>query len=156
MNMLQYLEENRFYIVKDTIIPDVSALYVGHIIGLGAVILNGYSYENLVGNVTYLCNCKELDGVSSAVFRLVYIKDYKEPDFGFQENHVSSPERTICDFLMYPEELQADLWIYDAIEGYIEDDETPDDFHLVYEMMEKLGIDKGLLDERLHDINEMY
>lgn len=152
--MLDYLEEAKMDIVRNIVIPDIDQYRMGRIIGLGAIIFNGYSYENLIGNITYLSVCKNFDGLSTGVARLIYIEDYKEPDFGF-ENHVTTPERTICDFLMYPEELHADLWIYDAIEGYIDDDETPDDFHLVYEMMEHLGIDKQLLDERLKYLEGM-
>ena len=56
---------------------------------------------------------------------------------------------------MYPEELSADLWVHDAIIGYIEDDETPDDFHLIYEMLDHFGVDRSLFDKRVEELEEI-
>lgn len=116
---------------------------VGHIIGLGANILNGYSYEQLEGHLIYLCDCAELHNLTNGISKLVYIENYKEPDFGF-ENCVSTPERTICDFLMYPKELEKDFWLLDAIEGYYEE---YGNFDKVYEMLNHFGISHTKFDE---------
>lgn len=156
MSVLDTLDDDVFNVISNYKFDNMEDyLSCGRIIGLGAMILNGYSYENLLGNITYLCCSSELDGVSDGVSSMVYIPNYKEVDTGVSCNNFTNPERTICDFLMYPKELDADLWIYEALEGYIEDDETPDDFHLVYEMMGHFGIDKSLLDERLADLEDM-
>lgn len=146
--------ENNFFKAVQNVKIDLSEYQLGNIIGLGAIILNGYSNEYIIGNLTYLTNIKDLDGLSTGIFKLIYIKDYKEPDFGFN-NHVSTPERTVCDFLMYPNELCADLWIYDILEGYLEDEDTPNDWGKVYEMMEHFGIDRCLLEDRLSKLEKM-
>lgn len=150
---MQYIEklQNGMFDISRVASLLYKYVYRGHVIGLGANILNGYSYEPAVGGLTYLSNCPELVGNINGVYQFVYIKDYREPEYGF-ENCVSTPERTICDFLMYPEELEKDLWVYDAIEGYIEDDETPDNLTEVYNMMDHFGIDRQLLDELLPEL----
>lgn len=138
-----YLESlNVSDIINNVEIQDTE-IRVGHIIGLGAVILNGFSYHRLEGNVTYLCNCKELDGLSTGTSKMIYIENYREPDFGF-DNHVSTPERTICDFLMYPVELKKDLYLLDIIEGYYEE---YGNFDKVYEMLDHFGIPHTEFDE---------
>jgi hypothetical protein len=147
MVYLRYLESLMFSTIGKLKL-NMDEYLCGHIIGIGAVILNGYSYEHLIGRLTYLCEDERIDGLCDDVCRYIYIKDYKMPDYGF-ENCISTPERTICDLLMYPDELDAYLWLGDALEGYLEDDETPNDFHLVYEMMEVLGVDKHLLDKAI-------
>ena len=154
MSLKDYLLQNTFELVNSASIEDLNEYLVGNIIGLGALILNGYSYENLIGNITYLSNCKEMGTFDTVVTRHIYIEGYKEKDYGF-ENHIATPERMICDFIMYPEELSADLWVHNAIIGYIEDDETPNDFHLIYEMLDHFGVDRSLFDKRVEELEEI-
>lgn len=155
-SMIEYIEENMFDVIKNYDFSNLNSyLSCGRIIGLGASILNGYSYESLLGGITYYCPCKELDGVSDGVSRLIYLSGYPEIELGVDCDNFTNPERTICDFLMYPEELNADLFLYDLLEGYRDDEDTPDDWNRVYEMMKKLDIPKEKLDERLHDLEDM-
>lgn len=133
---------DKFEIASNANLKDEN-IRIGHIIGLGANILNGYSYEHLEGHLTYLCDCRELNNLFNGIATLIFIEGYKEPNFGF-ENCVSTPERTICDFLMYPEELQKDLWLLDAIEGYYEE---YGNFDKVYEMLDHFGIPHTEFDE---------
>lgn len=112
------------------------------VIGLGATILNGYSTINPFGGLKFLATCEELNGVSSSVFEYIYLSEYNET-IGYEDSNISSPERNICDYLMYPKELGADLYLLDALEGY--EDEFGN-FDKVYEMMDKLNIKRSELD----------
>ena len=113
------------------------------VVGLGATILNGYSTVNPFGGLKFLAPCEELNGVYSSVFEYVYLNGYNNV-IGYEESNVSSPERTICDYLMYPNELNAGLYLLNTLEGY--EDEFGN-FDKVYEMMDKLGIQRSELDK---------
>ena len=155
MSFVDYLDEVLFDTTGNIKI-DLRQYLVGKIIGLGAVILNGYSYENLEGNISYLCNCKEFDGAFDGVCRYIYIENYREPDYGYTEGGViPTPERMICDFFMYPDELNFNLYVWDALIGYQDDDETPDDFSLVFEMFDHFGLDKSKLESAISELDYM-
>lgn len=152
---LDYLTKSTFDLVSNCKFDNVLEYFKsGRIIGLGAVILNGYSYENLLGNITYYCNCKELDGLQGIVESYIYLPDYPKLEIGLVEgcNH-TNPERTICDFIMYPKRLGLDLWVWDLLEGYQE--EYDDDWSKVYEMMDVFGIPRSKLDELLEILENM-
>lgn len=155
MSYLDYIDDSAFDLINNYKFDNPSLfLEHGRIVGLGAVILNGYSYENLLGNVTYYCSCKEFDGLSSGVEKYIYLPDYPKPEMGLVEgcNH-TNPERTICDFIMYPKRLGLDLWVWDLLEGYQE--EYDDDWSKVYEMMDVFGIPRSKLDELLEILENM-
>lgn len=144
---------DRVWALRDACPVDLTSLRYGKVVGLGANIMNGYGQQSLCGNMTFLCSIKELDGLDSGLWRFVYIKDYKDNGIGFYNNGVTTPERTICDFIMYPDELSAGLWVWDALEGY--EDEYNGDWSKVYEMMDILGISRKKLDSLLDDLLEM-
>lgn len=130
---------------------DIDCYICGKIIGKGAVILNGYSYVSIIGNITYLTmDWKEMDEVDLYMTKYLYIPDYKMPDYGF-ENHITTPERTICDLMMYPEKLRASYWLPEILQGYMEDFETPNNWGKVVESMKILGIKEERLYEELAD-----
>lgn len=120
---------------------------IGYITGLGALVLNGYSYESIEGGLTYVTKAEELHDMLTDCARLVYLPNYNF-EIGYEEDpHVASSERMICDFLMYPEELYDYLYLCDALIGY--KDEFNWDFSKVREMLIRLGGDESSLDEAL-------
>lgn len=115
------------------------SMYKGFtIIGLGAAILNGLSYEPIEGNVTILAPTRDLDGFNSGFARYIYLKDY-DKSVGFENSSISSMERTICDYIKYKDKLS--YWdAYEFIEFY--DDEHDGDFSELYRVAEQMGIDR--------------
>lgn len=125
----------------DSIIEYIVSNY--KVVGVGATILNGYSYIPCIYGLTIYTSVKDLNGFSSLLRKMVYLENYNS-EIGYEESNVSSPERTICDYLMYPDELNAGLYLLDTLEGY--EDEFGN-FDKVYEMMNKLGIQRSELDK---------
>lgn len=113
------------------------------VVGLGATILNGYSYVPCTCGLTIYTPVPELDGMSCIFRRMIYLEGYNT-EIGYEESNISSPERNICDYLMYPEKLGAGSYLLDAMEGY---EEEFGNFDKVYEMMEKFNIPREKLDE---------
>lgn len=120
------------------------------IIGETAAIYNGYSYGD--PNNTMLCrtNVRWLNGFFTGLRRFVYLENYDDVKGIY--NGFPSKERTICDFLMYPKELGAELYLIDTLNGYSE--ENDGDFSKVYEMMAELGIERGKLDYWLNHLDD--
>ena len=58
------------------------------------------------------------------------VEEFKAKTGYEEDSHVASSERTICDFLMYPEKLKVRRWIYEELEGYMIDHD--DDLTKVY------------------------
>lgn len=114
-----------------------------YIVGNGATILNGYSYHRPIGGLVVYLPIEELSGMDCFAYRTVYLPDYNTT-IGYENSRVSSPERNICDYLMYPDLLEADFYLLDAMEGYYDEFEN---FDKVYEMMEKLNIPREKLDD---------
>lgn len=125
----------------NSVLNYISANY--KVIGLGATILNGYSYIPCTCGLPIYTDVKELDGFSSLFRKMVYLENYNT-SIGYEDSNISSPERNICDYLMYPKELGANLYLLDALEGY--EDEFGN-FDKVYEMMNELNIPKDKLDK---------
>lgn len=124
----------------------------GRISGLGAIILNGYSNKWLVGNVTFITPLKDMDGFRTGVERHIYLKGYNR-EIGF-DNCVAIPERLICDYLMYPKELNFAMDYWDLLEGYIEDEDTPDNFDKVYEMLDFFHIEREKFDDTVRRLEQ--
>ena len=118
--------------------------FSGKITGLGASILLGYSMEWLWGNVLVVAPSRSIDGLFTGCEKFVYLENY-DRQTGFNE-YLPSPERLICDFLMYPEELKFNLYYWDVLEGYIDDDDTPNDFNRVYAMLDFFKIAREKFD----------
>lgn len=126
--------------------------FEGRITGLGAVILNGYSWKWLPGNVTIAVPDERLDGFYTGYEKFIYLENY-DRETGY-DCCVASPERLICDYLMYPKKLHfsADYW--DLLEGYIEDEDTPDNFDKVYEMLDFFHIEREKFDDTVRRLEQ--
>ena len=119
-------------------------------VGIGATVLNGYSYYDPLGNMLFHTNCEILYGFDAKLFRMVHLPNY-DMNVGYEEYcSVGSPARNICDYLMYPDVLKAPLYIMDAIEGYY--DEFNGDMTGVYDMMKYFGLERGLLDKWMKEL----
>lgn len=125
----------------------------GRVSGIGAVILNGYSTQWLAGNVTFITDSKELDGFYTGYEKYIYIPNY-DRETGY-DCFFASPERLICDYLMYPKELNFYQGYWDLLEGYIDDDNTPDNFDKVYDMLGHFGIDRKVFDDTVDRLNNL-
>lgn len=123
---------------------------VSSVVGETATIYNGYSYGD--PNNTMLCrtNVRWLNGYFTGLRRFIYLANYNTV-IGINGGFPNS-ERTICDFLMYPKELGAGVYMPDIMEGYNE--ENDGDFSKVYDMMAELGIERSKLDYWLEHLDE--
>ena len=138
---------------RDTTILD-SMMYDGVLkaVGVSATILNGFSYKNPLGYMLFHSTNKLLDGIETVFFRFIHLENY-DMQIGYEEYpSVASPERNICDYFMYPKELDACLYEMDAIEGYYE--EVDGDMTSLYEMMKYFGIERSVLDEKMKHLYE--
>ena len=136
---------------RDTTILN-SMMYDGVLkaVGVSATILNGFSYKNPLGNMLFHSTNKLLDGIETVFFRFIHLENY-DMQIGYEEYpSVASPERNICDYFMYPKELDACLYEMDAIEGYYE--EVDGDMTSLYEMMKYFDIERSILDEKLKNL----
>lgn len=121
------------------------------VIGLGAVIANGLSYQPIAGNLTILCKSRKLDGFFSGLYLYRYIKDYNT-DVGFENGvGVPTPERAICDCILYDE---WNLYLYEALTFYIQDDSLYNKRDLINTAV-SLGISKERIEEEISDVLEM-
>lgn len=111
-------------------------------VGDTANVLNGYSYANLRNGFQVYTPNKDLDNLVTSIRRFIYLPDYNTK-IGIDHN-IPSPERVICDFLMYPDKLSSSLYLLDAMEGYVEE---YGNFDKVYEMMSLFNIPKEKLDD---------
>lgn len=128
---------------------DEKAYRNSKIISIGAMILNGFTRERVVGNVIIPSSNSSASGVSDGVYTLVYLPNYNL-DLGFERSNIASPERIICDYFLYPS-LRIPQ-IYDFMEEYGES--IGWDFTSTYEMMGKFGLDKGLLDKLIEETRQ--
>lgn len=120
-----------------------SIAYTEKILGRTANEVYGYSYS-IVGNTIFQVYTphKSFNGFITPLRRYIYLPDYNISD-GFTEMGMPTPERVICDFLKYPNELGAGIYIADAITGYLEDG---GDLKNVKSLMSILNIDESKLD----------
>lgn len=118
------------------------------VVGLGASILNGYSYAPYTCCLPVYTPVKDMNDIRGFFFRFVYLEDYNE-EIGYEEGNIPSPERTICDYLMYPKELHAYLYLVETLEGY---EEEYNNFDRVYEMMKLFNIPKDFLSPYINDM----
>lgn len=143
----EYIEENLFSFISNV---DFSVdMYEGlTIIGKGAGILNGLSYEPIEGNVTVLTEVPEMHGFNSGFCRTLYLKGYSK-EFGFDGSNIASAERVICDYIKYKDVLDY-YEVFEFVENY--GDENDWDFSKVYDMAEKLGVSKESLDSLIDSV----
>lgn len=121
--------------------------FQGKLVGLSATIFHGYSHQHLDHNIWLYTPTEYNKGFETLVVKMKYLEGY-DTKTGYENNYcVASSERAICDYLMYPEELETDSWIYDELEGYMVDHE--DDLTKVYEMMDYFKIPHEALDPYL-------
>lgn len=133
----------------EVILPD-NILYSSKVLSHTANWLYGWSYPVYGGSraIVYTGN-KDLDGLTTPLRILKYLENYNTK-LGFNTNGFPLAERVICDYLLYPKELGADIWLCEALEGYIEDN---DDFSKVVEMANSLNVSIDLLNSY---IDSMY
>lgn len=149
MSISEYLDNNMFSIISDMSFS--LDMYKGiKIIGLGAGILNGLSYEPIEGNVTVLSEVPETHKFNSGLCRMYYIEGY-DTSIGFEDSNVASAERVICDYIKYK-----DIFNYYDVFEFIEfyGDEYDWDFSKIYDMAEKLGIEKSVVCDLINDVLE--
>lgn len=129
--------------------PD-NVLYSSKVLSHTANWLYGWSYPVYGGSraIIYTGN-KDLDDLTTPLRILKYLENY-DTEIGFNTNGFPLAERVICDYLLYPKELGADIWLCEALEGYIEDN---DDFSKVVEMANSLNVSIDLLNSY---IDSMY
>lgn len=106
-------------------------------VGNTANMIHGYSNSSIRSILQLYTPMKELNNCTTLLRRFIYLPNY-DMTRGIKNNY-PTPERTICDFLMYPKELCSDLYLMDAIEGYKEEF---GDFCKVYDMLKDFNIDK--------------
>lgn len=133
----------------EVILPD-NVLYFSKVLSYTANWLYGWSYPVYGGSraIIYTGN-RDLDDLTTPLRILKYLENYNTK-IGFNANGFPLAERVICDYLLYPRELGADLWLCEALEGYIEDNE---DFSKVVEMAKSLNASIDLLNSY---IDSMY
>lgn len=112
-------------------------------VGICAAIMNGFTTEWLNTHLVFYIDCRELGNMDIGTMKFVYLPDYRP------EGNVPSPEKCICDFIKYPEELNASRWLYLTMRDYEEDYETPDNWDLVYKKAEEMGIPKEDMDKHM-------
>lgn len=115
--------------------------YDNFVVSDTANFFNGHSYSNPSYGIEVYTSNKDLNDLRTPLRRFIYLKDY-DTHTGMIGN-TPNEERTICDFLMYPKELGANLYLLDALEGY---EEEYGNFDKVYEMMKIFGIPREKLD----------
>lgn len=134
---------------------DSGALKNGlHVVGIGALIFNGLSYCLPECNITVLTQDKDADRWFSGMYRYIYIPNYNT-EIGWEEDIcIPTPERAICDYLLYPEYLTRQE-VYEAIQFYADDDDLGD-FKEIAKTGAALGIPKEdvycLIDEAMECI----
>ena len=101
------------------------------------MIFHGHSYERLYSHIYVYTPYEWLDGSETNLMKFVYLENYDRSKGYDGKSSIPNAERTICDFLMYPDKLNADLWICDEIRGYLEDHE---DITPIYEMLDYFKI----------------
>lgn len=122
------------------------------VVGLGALVLNGLSYHQPEGNITVLTPIKEFDGMHDGIYMYQYIPDY-DTTIGYEDNaHIPTPERAICNCLLYKEIGYHFIW--EAIQFYLEDDELGDEEKIV-ETALRLGISEEEIREEIEDAKNM-
>ncbi len=122
------------------------------VVGLGALILNGLSYHQPEGNITVLTPMKEFDGMRDGIYMYQYIHDY-DTTIGYEDNaHIPTPERAICNCLLYKEIGYHFIW--EAIQFYLEDEELGDEEKIV-ETALRLGISEEEIREEIEDTKNM-
>lgn len=122
------------------------------VVGLGALILNGLSYHPPEGNITVLTPIKEFDGMRDGIYMYQYIPDY-DTSIGYEDDaHIPTPERAICNCLLYKEIGYHFIW--EAIQFYLEDDELGDEEKIV-ETALRLGISEEEIREEIEDAKNM-
>lgn len=106
--------------------------------------INGYSYTNISNGIKIYTPVKALHNTITPLRRFIYLPNYNT-ELGIIKN-IPSKERVICDFLMYPKELSANLYLLDALEGY---EEEFGSFDNIYALMDILKIPHILLNNWL-------
>lgn len=122
------------------------------ILGKTANEVYGFSYPTVGDIIFQVYTPNELfSGIVTPLRRYIYLKDYNLSE-GFTETGMPTAERVICDFLKYPNELGAGLYIADAISGYLEDNGKIESIKC---LMNKLNIENSKLDYWLNiDLSE--
>lgn len=112
------------------------------VVGCSAVSLLGYSSINVNYGINVYTPLKEFNGFVTKLRKFIYLPNY---DINVSRlGSLPTKEKVVCDFLMYPKELSADLYMLDALEGYYEEFGN---FDKVYELMKELNIPNEKLDE---------
>lgn len=135
----------KYISIEDSLVKGI------HVVGIGALIFNGLSYCLPECNITVLTQDKDADGWFSGIYRYIYIPNY-DMSIGWSEDScVPTPERAICDYLLYPEYLIR-YEVYESIIFYADDDELGD-FEEIVKTGQALGISEEdvrcLLDEAM-------
>lgn len=122
------------------------------VVGLGALILNGLSYHQPEGMITVLTNCEKFDGMEDGIYVYNYIPDY-DITIGYEEDsHIPTPERAICNCLLYKNKWYHYIW--EAIQFYLEDNELGDEEKIVDTAL-RLGISEAEIREEIEDAKNM-
>lgn len=117
------------------------------IIGLGALITNGLSYEPIAGGLTVLTPFPEFDGFFSGEYLYQYIEGYNT-EIGFEDGSgVPTPERALCDCMMYD---RWNIYLYEGLISYMQDAEMYNKEKLI-ETAAALGISRERVEEELKD-----
>ena len=117
-------------------------LYTSKILGRSANEIHGWTYPIAGGSkISVYTSCEARDGLVTCLRRFIFLDNYNTKN-GFLISGLPTAERVICDYLSYPDRLCADMYLCEALEGYIEEHEN---FSAVYDLMQILKIDKGKL-----------
>lgn len=132
-------------------IPDYNSSGV-IVVGLGALITNGLSYEPIAGGLTVLSPYPEFDGFFSGEYLYQYIEGYNT-DIGFKGGSgVPTPERALCDCMIYD---RWNIYLYEGLMSYIQDREMYNKEKLIG-TAEALGISRARVEEELKDAELMF
>lgn len=124
------------------------------IVGIGSLVYNGLSYSPIECCTSILCFSEEDHGWHSGIFRYIYLPDY-DKSVGYEENSsIPSPERAICDYLLYPTILPK-AEVYSAIQLYEEDEELGDTSKIV-ETGVKLGLPKQSIIDLIEEAESLF
>lgn len=122
------------------------------VVGLGALILNGLSYHQPEGMITVLTSMKNFDGLEDGIYVYHYIPDY-DTVVGYEDDpHIPSPERAICNCLLYKDKWYHFIW--EALQFYLEDKDLCNEEKLI-ETAIRLGIPKEEIMEEIEDARNM-
>lgn len=81
------------------------------------------------------------DGLATSLRKFIFLENYNTTD-GFLNSGLPTAERVICDYLSFPDKLSANMYLCEALEGYLEEHS---DFSKVYNLMRVLKINKDRL-----------